>query len=395
MQVCIISKVDYPRVHAPSGENGMNTLNHTLRRLIELALLVALILFMVFAIRTIGGTPGLKPEGFTNGASGTPAPEEPDSGTPYVPPAQDIAMPVPVVTIFAVPQPTSIPWQVEAGNPYPEPGFAPTETPYPTPTLRPGPTETPLPLVGPAPDASGVIRYLAAGEAGTSLLVSQPVDALGLAKSAPQQQLLSAEISPESDVHPSPDRRYLGMIRNMEVGFFGILIDVSNGEIIPFYPDFNQELFFNWIPDSQRILIRANSRSLWLADPFTGEHITLAVPGYFNVRGAAASPDGSKIVYAYDFGISSEPPQVRMINPDGRDDHLVFDDLYGEYFAWSPDGKKIAFFSNGWMVMNADGSDLRPLVDIRLPHCSIQPIPGHPTAAAWQLFPLLILVVRV
>ena len=56
--------------------------------------------------------------------------------------------------------------------------------------MRPGPTETPLPFKEAARTPSGVIRYLVAGEAGTSLLLSQPVDALGQAKSVQERRSL-------------------------------------------------------------------------------------------------------------------------------------------------------------------------------------------------------------
>jgi Tol biopolymer transport system component len=360
----------------------MNTLNHTLRRLIELALLVALILVMIFAIRTIGMPPGGKPEGFTNpqaGALWTPAPEEPDSGTPYVPPAQDLAMPIPVVTIFAAPPPTSIPWQVEAGNPYPEPGFALTFTPFPSPTMRLGPTETPLPLVGPAPDASGVIRYLAAGEAGTSLLVSQPVDTLGLAKSALQRQLFSAEISLEDVVHPAPDGRYMAVLSYSEGGFSGELLDVISGVMIPFFSNINLGVFYNWFPDGQRILMRSDERGLWLADPITGKYIALVVPDYGSVFGGTASPDGKFVVYSYHRGVDSQLSQVRVVNSDGRDDRLILESgSPPTHFAWSPDSKKIALLYDGWMVMNSDGSELRHLAYLAPPGCNINPIAWSP-----------------
>jgi dipeptidyl aminopeptidase/acylaminoacyl peptidase len=355
----------------------MNAVKVVLRTLAELIALAVLVLFFAIAIRTIV-KPGDSQSSAIPQGQAVLTPEPTTWGTPYIPPNWDFAQPTPVVVLHGALELSPTPWQGEGGSPYPEPRFAPTETPFPTPTLHPGPTETPLPLVEPAKDSSGVIRYLVTGKEGTASLVSQPVDALGMSKSPPEQQIVSTEISLDRDFFLSPDGHYLAVIKRMESGFYATLIDVSSGKTVPFYPDFGQEVFFNWFTDNRRILIRANSRSLWLADPFTGDYFALAVPGYFNVTGAAASPDGKRIIYAYDFGVASDPPQVRMMNSDGRDDRLVFDSIRGEYFAWSPDGKKIAFFGNGWMVMNQDGSDLHSLIDLSLPNCYISPISWSP-----------------
>ena len=360
----------------------MNAINNTLRRLIELALLVVLILFMVFAIRTISVTPGLNQEGLTTeqaDVSLTPAPEGPESGTPYVAPHQDLIMPSPVVTLLGVQKPTSIPWVSDGSMAYPGPATAPTFTPFPSPTLRPGPTETPLPLAEAAQDASGVIRYLVEEAEGMISLVSLPVDALGLAKSAPQQQLVSAEISPEDVVHPSPGGRNMALLRYSEGGFSGKLIDVITGETTPFSLNINLGVFYNWFPDSQRILMRSDERSLWLAHPITGEYTALAVPDYGNIFGGAGSPDGKFVVYSYQRGVDSQLPQVRIVNSDGRDDRLILEaSSPATYFAWSPDGKKIAFLDDGLMVMNSDGAELRHIAYLSPPGCHITPIAWSP-----------------
>jgi Tol biopolymer transport system component len=102
--------------------------------------------------------------------------------------------------------------------------------------------------------------------------------------------------------------------------------------------------------------------SLWLADPISGEYTSLAVPGYGAIDGAAASPDGRKVVYAYRQNNLSPTTGIWLVDSTGRETKLLTEatgDLYG--FAWSPNGTQIAFFGEGLMVMDADGTNLRKM----------------------------------
>ncbi len=262
---------------------------------------------------------------------------------------------------------------------YPGPLPAATFTPFPSPTLRPGPTDTPLPLAPAAQDASGVIRYLAAGDAGSASLVSLPVDALGTAKRAPEQIKLIDKIPVDQVIYPSPDGHYLGLLSYWEGGFSGILIDTTIGEAFPFSEIANQENFYSWFPDNRHILVRANYGSLWSVDPFTGDYVALAVPDFGGIYGGAVSPDGKRVVYSYFRGVDSPYTQIRIVNSDGRDDHLLLEtNSPPAYFAWSPDGKKIAFLKDGWIVVDIDGSNLRQLIHLGPPGCHINPISWSP-----------------
>ena len=165
----------------------MNTVSKTIRTLVELALLVALILLIIFAIRwMIAGEPASAPPPSYQ-APQTTEQEEKITELPYVAPNESLGLPTPVVVIYGTPRPTITPLPPGA---YPGPVFGPTFTPYPSPTLRPGPTDTPLPLVEPAQDASGVIQYVAKQGEDTVSLVSLPVDAFGLANGPPEQVTL-------------------------------------------------------------------------------------------------------------------------------------------------------------------------------------------------------------
>jgi dipeptidyl aminopeptidase/acylaminoacyl peptidase len=76
------------------------------------------------------------------------------------------------------------------------------------------------------------------------------------------------------------------------------------------------------------------------------------------------SPDGRRIAFV---GNSRTRPQIYVMNVDGRDVHpLVRDDQWDISPAWSPDGSRIAFTGGGEDegyvdVVNADGSSRRRL----------------------------------
>jgi WD40-like Beta Propeller Repeat len=313
---------------------------------LQILLLVALALGLAWAIgafRGPGGTTQVYP------------PPEPSASSvalqnpsPYPPPEQAAtATPLPETGAISGEPPQN-------QGPYPMPMIAPTFTPFPSPTLRPGATNTPIPLIQLAKDASGTLLYLALEENGAVALEALPVDANGEAKGKPEQ--ISKDIF-KGIIFPSPDYSQLAILAN---GGFEIF-SLDKREKIPI-ANLNFEQFFNWFPDNRQVLIRANLGSLWLADPVSGAYTPLAVPGYGAIDGAAASPDGRKVVYAYRQHNLSPTTGIWLVDSNGRDTKPLTEatgDLYG--FAWSPNGAYIAFFGDGLMVMDADGSNLRKL----------------------------------
>jgi hypothetical protein len=316
--------------------------------ILQILLLVVLALGLAWAIRAFRG-PG--------GATQVYPPPEPSASSvtrqnpsPYPPPEQ-------AATTTPLPETSAISdGSTQNQGPYPMPMIAPTFTPLPSPTLRPGATNTPIPPIQPAKDASGSLLYLALEENGAVALEALQVDASGAAKGKPEQ--ISKNIF-KGIIFPSPDYSQLAIIAN---GGFEIF-SLDKREIIP-TANLNFEQFFNWFPDNRQVLIRANLGSLWLADPVSGEHTPLAVPGLGAIDGSAASPDGSKVIYAYRQNNLSPTTGIWLVDSTGRDTKPLTEatgDLYG--FAWSPDGTKIAFFGDGLTVMDADGSNIRK-VDI-------------------------------
>lgn len=191
------------------------------------------------------------------------------------------------------------------------------------------------------------------------------VDEMGKVKNNPKK---ISEGYLDGTHYPSPNGKYVSIIGEWGVG--GIL-NTSNGKYEPISQSFGKINFFNWFPDNQQILFADEIGNLLLANPLIGDSVPLFVPTYGIVRGAAASPDGKYIVFAYDNGV--EPLGIWLIDSRGRNKRLLSEGM-GSNFSWSPDGEKIAFYAQGLEVINADGSDRHSIDDeLTLPLCSVLP----------------------
>ncbi|MBE2238925.1 MAG: PD40 domain-containing protein [Caldilineaceae bacterium] len=301
-----------------------------------------------------------------------PAQAEVDSPlpAPSVRPTEEIIVITPPPDGGVVNLPPAQPWQVYV---FPTPLPPSTVEPPPTPTIIPGPTVTPLPLRSPAPDAAGYVAY--------SVIDSTPdranpsfhhpervtiyiarTDAQGLPEMSPTQ--LTDAALPVEDVAYAPDGS-----RILVVGEWGNrwVIYSDSGKVEPVFRDGADPvgLFFGWHPDSRHLLIGADltvESGLWLVDVDTGEHVTLLQQTpHFSLTSGAVSADGQKVIYAlkWDFEM---PGELWMVNANGSDPQLL-QKFGGAVVAltWSPDNRQVAFYGDGLMVMNADGSNLRTL----------------------------------
>ncbi len=181
-----------------------------------------------------------------------------------------------------------------------------------------------------------------------------------------------------------------------------------------------QTTSFAWSPDGTQFITLANravdggtgpdadnTENLWVVAA-DGSSATLVTPqgqttalGSAIIRGVAWSPDGSKIVFISAIPLNGEAApnsaqNLWIMNPDGSGAfHLTpFDgnSVQVQFPAWSPDGSKIFFSSDGavggtnapntnntaniWVV-NADGSGLTSLTKLNTAGAS-STFPGHP-----------------
>jgi dipeptidyl aminopeptidase/acylaminoacyl peptidase len=242
-------------------------------------------------------------------------------------------------------------------------------TPFPTLTLVPGPSPTLIPLFGPAKDSSGMIVFIAKeGKDSKSTIHSLEVDATGKMTKQPSR-VSDSEAQSDGFVFPSPNGDRLAITGPWgALNIFNFSKNVFENMAIMLGSD---DVFFNWFPDNRQILWGGST--LVLSDPVSGAQTTLVVPGYGGISGAAASPDGQQVVYGYTSS-TIYTPGLWVINANGQNPHLLAKGEPPYNIAWSPDGKKIAFFGAGWQIINANGSDLRDLAPgVILPQCYFLP----------------------
>ena len=335
---------------------------------VRILLLGGLILALITVFSAINPSQrqGSQPANQT-ASSAYPPPPKQNPGTPYPPPIGKSPTPLQVISNT----PTI---------PIPHLTITPLFTPVPTLTLKPGPSPTLIPTIEPAKDASGRIYFVAkAGKDVKPTINFLSTDATGKTISQPAK-LSEDEVQSDGFIFPSPDGNHLAITGSW--GAFS-LYDLNKGRIEPISATHGPVgEFLNWYLDNRQILYRDGMGPLVLSDPISGDHTVLAVPGYEQVTGAAASPDGQYVVYASYRGDNSySPGGLWIVNANGQNAHVFSKEpaTFVANITWSPDGKRIAFWGDGWEVIDADGSNLRQLTNasmiprIFLPHCYFLP----------------------
>ena len=202
-----------------------------------------------------------------------------------------------------------------------------------------------------------------------------------------------AESDSVLSMQPSPDGRYLAINGARDHGEQVWMFDTQR-LTISLTPAYVLGNFLHWLPhgNGHTFLYRPMfpmgpsapmdssgwNPGLWEVDAASGQHknINIHVPSAFLID-AAASPDGSRIVYSTTAGLGLGS-DTWLMNTDGSNMTHLFKDSGGAQtitalFTWSPDGKAIAFerladsptpfLPAGLWVMSSIGGGERRLAD--------------------------------
>lgn len=215
-------------------------------------------------------------------------------------------------------------------------------------------------------------------------VLAQFNDGFGLAES---DSVLSMQLS--------PDGRYLAIDGSRDHGEQVWIFDTQRATLC-LTPDAVVGNFLHWLPGTSttghsflyRPLLPLGPSApmdgngwnpgLWIVDAATGTitNIDIALPSAYLVD-AAPSPDGSQIVYSTSLGLEMGS-DTWLMNSDGNRRTHLFSTAGGAQsipglFAWSPDGKSIAyeqlsdgptpFVPAGLWLMNSSGGQQRRLAE--------------------------------
>jgi hypothetical protein len=208
-----------------------------------------------------------------------------------------------------------------------------------------------------------------------------------------------------STLQLSPDGRYLAIDGSRDHGDLVWIYD-TQATTLKLVPPAVTGNFLHWLPGKTadtflyRPMFPAGpdalqdngvwNPGLWLVDAATGQHqnIGIGVPAAFLID-AAPSPDGTQIVYSTTAGLGMGSAIWRM-NSDGHGQTLLLHPADGSQaiaglFAWSPDGRSIAyerlsdsatpFLPASLWLMDDRGGTQRRLADVD---------GGHGFAPSWS-----------
>lgn len=234
------------------------------------------------------------------------------------------------------------------------------------------------------------------GSSGQPLGNPQPIASFGNAFGV-------AETDSVASMQLSPDAAYLAIDGISDHGELVWVYDTQR-MTMTLQPPHVMGNFLHWLPQGHTFLYRPMfplgpgapmdgnqwNPGLWLVDAATGNHqnIDIRVPSA-NLVDAAASPDGSRIIYSTSLGLG-RGGDIWFINKDGSNlVHLLSTEAGAQsipgLFTWSPNGAYIAyerlsdsstpFLTAGLWLMNSSGGQQRRLADTD---------GGHGYAPAWS-----------
>jgi Tol biopolymer transport system component len=193
-----------------------------------------------------------------------------------------------------------------------------------------------------SPDGSRIAYVDSAGEGGGGSIDVVDADGSG-------NRTIVRSATPLSGISWSPDGRYIvygqgiGMAPNGDNRYRLFAKPLGRGDALRLTQGPGESLQPAWSPDGTQIAYLSLSPP---SSPLTasvqvlsadGTKTALTAPGG-HLSGPAWSPDGDWLVVV-------EGTKVRLLRPDGSDDHVIYRCraiCYGASPAWSPDGSKIA-----------------------------------------------------
>jgi len=131
----------------------------------------------------------------------------------------------------------------------------------------------------------------------------------------------------------------------------------------------------SWSPDSQHVVFSALSGwnpplfKLYIADILTGDIVPVSLGNGLSAGSASWSPDGQQIAFRGNYwllqsdgGYVEDRACIYLVNPDGSNLEQITNNSSDDasYPQWSPDGLRIAYYSNtlgGTVFINRDGSN--------------------------------------
>lgn len=330
----------------------MQTSKHTFRSIFSVILLILIVLAMAYFVPRLIGEPSDGQDQPSLAISITdPAYPHPAAETPTVP-LQDEGYPSPLSETPASPILT--------------PEVVATFDTTPTVSGVEKLTITPVPLPTMAGDVEGEILFVEySSETQESKMMKVKVDKEGKAKTGSEKTSLNPDyLSMIIEIYLSPDQNQLVATYDTE-GPSANLIDISSWKVDqdPLVP-FSYNAFLGWHADSRHILV-STPNGLRLVDTQDHTTILLVMSGAEGkqIGAAASSPDGTQVVYnTHHYSGRSE---IWMVSADGQNPRMITDERGAIWFAWSPDGSRIAFWSGGYYLMNADGSNMHLLSELK------------------------------
>jgi Tol biopolymer transport system component len=175
----------------------------------------------------------------------------------------------------------------------------------------------------------------------------------------------------------SPDGEWIAFDSELEGQTDIFLIDVKTGELRNLTEHPSSDRFYDWSPDSTKILMVSNREDeagltpcLYILDiAESSDPIQLTNTDSVNVL-ASWSPDGERIAFTSDRDGNAEI--YVMDSTGGNVTRLTDNEQFDGFPIWSPDGSNIAYISLDGLgeeqnpeifAMNSDGSDQRNLTN--------------------------------